>query len=144
MGAAAGVEQGPVPGVTTVGRHEPTATVLSWPRPLDPSERYFWLLDRLACATFGAIAELDRVLTRVELEAALAAVQRRHPLLRARIEVVDGQLLLIEAVRPIPLSVCDGDTASWTVDLAALLDQPFPEDAEPMVRLVSLSLGAER
>ena len=133
-----------MPGVTSVGPHEPTATVLSWPRQLDPAERYFWLLDRLACATVGALAELDRVLTREELESALAAVQRQHPLLRARIEVVDGQLFLTEAVGPLPLSVCNGRTASWTVDLAALLDQPFAEDGGPMVRLVSLQLGAGR
>lgn len=127
-----------------VGGQKATSTVLSWPRQLDPAERYFWLLDRLACATVGAFAELDLVLTRGGLEAALAAVQRQHPLLRARIEVVDGQPLLVEALEPIPLTVCDGDTAGWTVDLAALLDQPFPEDGGPMVQLVSLPLGAER
>jgi hypothetical protein len=130
--------------MTGVGAHEPTSTVLSWPRQLDPAERYFWLLDRLACATVGAIAELDRVLTRGELETALATVQRWHPLLRARIEVVDGQPLLVEAAGPIPLSMCDGVSAGWTIDLAALLDQPFPEDGEPMVRLLSTPLGAER
>jgi hypothetical protein len=130
--------------MTAVGAHEPTSTVLSWPRQLDPAERYFWLLDRLACATVGAIAELDRVLTRGELEAALAAVQRQHPHLRARIEVVDGQPLLLEAAGPIPLTLCDGDAGGLTVDLAALLDQAFPEDGGPMVRLVSLPLGAER
>jgi hypothetical protein len=42
--------------MTAVGAQEPTSTVLSWPRQLDPAERYFWLLDRLAGATVGAIA----------------------------------------------------------------------------------------
>jgi hypothetical protein len=130
--------------MTIVSGDGPVAAVLSWPRQLDPAERYFWLLDRLGAATVGAIAELDRVLTRGELEAALAAVQRRHPLLRARIEVVDGQLLLVEARGPIPLSVCEVHAASWTVDLAAWLDQHFPEDGRPMVRAVSLPLGPER
>jgi phenolphthiocerol/phthiocerol/phthiodiolone dimycocerosyl transferase len=124
--------------------YEPAQTIPSWPRQLDAAERYFWLLDRLACAPIGAVAELDRVLTRRELETALASVQSRHPLLRARIEVSDGEPLLVEAPAPITLSVCESNAASLTADLAALLDQPFPEDGRPMVRLVSLPIGPKR
>ncbi len=113
-------------------------------RTLDPAERYFWLLDRLACSTIGAIAELDRVLDHRELEAAAAALQSRHPLLRTRIEVADGQLFLVEASGPVPLSAYEADAASLIVDVAALLDQPFLDNGGPMVRLISLRLGPER
>jgi hypothetical protein len=125
-------------------RHEPAPTIRSWPRQLDAAERYFWLLDRLACATICAVAELDRVVTRRDLETALATAQSEHPLLRARVEVTDGQPLLVEAPEPITLSIYESNAASLTADLAALLDQPLPEDGGPMVRLVSLALGRER
>jgi hypothetical protein len=124
--------------------HDAAPTIPSWPRQLDASERYFWLLDRLACAPISAVAELDRVLTRRELETALATTQSRHPLLRARIEVMDGQPLLVDAPAPITISVFESTAASLTADLAALHDQPLPENGGPMVRLVSLVLGPGR
>jgi hypothetical protein len=136
-----------IPAMTASGwqtGHDAAPTIPSWPRQLDAAERYFWLLDRLACATIGAIAEVDRVLGREELEAALALVQSRHPLLRARIDIVNGQPFLVEAPAPIGLSVCESHAGSPAADLAALLDHPLPEDEGPMVRFVSLHYGQER
>ena len=60
-------------------------------RPLDPAERYFWLLGHCASVTGLLMAELDRRLEPDDIARALLALQRRHPLLRARVEVVESE-----------------------------------------------------
>jgi hypothetical protein len=50
----------------------------------------------------------------------------------------------VEAVGAVPVTVRKGDEASLSSDLAALLDQPLPEDGGPLASLVSLSFGTDR
>ena len=54
-------------------------------RPLDAGEKFFWLLDHVSCMNFVVFAELDGQLQAPELQAALARVQQRHPLLNCTI-----------------------------------------------------------
>jgi hypothetical protein len=74
-------------------------------RALDPAERYFWLLGRIASVNGVLSAYVDRTFDEGELTDALRGLQRRHPLLRARVDVVDDELVFVEADGEIPLTV---------------------------------------
>ncbi|HWE68375.1 MAG TPA: hypothetical protein VG298_17180 [Acidimicrobiales bacterium] len=122
--------------MTTAMTHGPTVL-----REVDPAERYYWLLDQLAPMNIAAIAELDRRLDPSEVAAALAAVQRQHPFLRARIEVVDDQLSVVEAAGEIVLSVTSvadvegsGSGSGWLAEVEAELDRPFAPAPSPLAR----------
>src|SRR5580693_7922967 len=65
-------------------------------RALDPSEKYFWLIWRLNGMVGVFLADADRTFEEQELADALAAVQTRHPFLRARVEVVDDDYAFVE------------------------------------------------
>jgi hypothetical protein len=106
--------------------------VTAW-RALDPSERYFWLLDHLGPMNIAATAELERRVTLEELGRALATVQARHPLLRARVQVTEGAPHFVEASGPLPLEASDG-ASGWLVRVAAELDSPFSHTEGPFIR----------
>ena len=74
-------------------------------RALDPAERYFWLLGQIASVNAVLSAYVDRTFEEGELRAALRGLQRRHPFLRARVDVVDGEPVFVEAEGEIPLTV---------------------------------------
>jgi hypothetical protein len=113
-------------------------------RVLDPAERYFWLLDYLERMNVVAIARLDRPLSPVELAAALRAVRQRHAMLRARIDVVGADPVLVEAPGAIPLTVLPPGADRQT-PVTALLDLPFAPAPSPLARCVLMPLdGGER
>ena len=60
-------------------------------RALDPAERYFWMLGQFTSVNVVLIAEISRRIDPDAVVRGLGALQRRHPLLRARIEVVDSE-----------------------------------------------------
>ncbi len=106
-------------------------------RGLDPAERYFWLLGHGANMNLVVLAELARRLDPEDLRRALAAVQRRHPLLRARVDVVDGEPVFVEVAGEIPLSALAApDDVVGAV--GAMLNRPFDPDPGPLVRCVHL------
>jgi hypothetical protein len=107
-------------------------------RPLDPAERYYWLLYQLSPMNLVAIAELDRTPTPDDLREALTALQRRHPLLRAGVTVVDGQLTFVESDRPLELHVVT-DGPDWPEELGTVLDVPFDSTEGPLARFVYLA-----
>ena len=72
-------------------------------RVLDPAERYFWLLGHFTSVNAVLIAELSRRIDPDAVVRALGALQRRHPLLRARIEVVDAEPAFVEVAGAHPL-----------------------------------------
>jgi hypothetical protein len=111
-------------------------------RALDPSEKYFWLLGRLNGMTGVFLAYADRTFDEDELAAALGASQRRHPLLRARVEVVDGDYAFVEVDGAIDIAVCPlrpGDA----VPIAELHVLPFSEPPHPLVRCLSFPVVGE-
>jgi hypothetical protein len=108
-------------------------------RTLDPAERYFWLLARVAPMNAMGVAETDVELDEEDVRRALAALQRRHPLLRARVQVVGGDLAFVSADGPIPLRVLER-TASLPDVMARELDDPLPEDEGPAGRCLLVPL----
>jgi hypothetical protein len=111
-------------------------------RALDPSEKYFWLLGRLNGMTGVFLAYADRTFDEDELAAALGHIQRRHPLLRARVEVVDDDYVFVEVDGAIPVAVWPlqpGDP----VPVAELHLLPFAESPHPLVRCLSFPVAGE-
>ena len=94
-------------------------------RPLDPAERYYWLLDQLGCLSIVVTAQLRTALDPSDLALALKDVQRAHPLLRARIAVVDGDPVFVETTEPLPLTVMPLEASQEIQDLEADINQPF-------------------
>src|SRR3954468_24245956 len=112
-------------------------------RELDPGERYYWLLDHLACMVVGAVAELDRGLDRNRLADALGAVQRRHPLLRTRVAVVDGEPTFIAADGDIPVAEVTAARGAWHDELESELDTPFGDSSGPLIRCRYVAIDGE-
>ena len=81
----------------------PTATAPTRLRRLSPLESVFWTMDQVTRMTVCGIAELAGELPLRRLTQALAALQRRHPLLGARI--VEGER---RWGRTIPFFTTDG------------------------------------
>ncbi len=111
-------------------------------RALDPAEKYFWLLGRLNGMTVVFLAYTDRTFDEDELKSALAAVQARHPLLRARVEPVDGEYAFVKVDGPIPLTVRTLRLGE-TVPVAELQVLPFLASPHPLVRCVSFPIAGE-
>jgi hypothetical protein len=103
-------------------------------RALDPAERYFWLLGQVSGASSVYFAELDRRLDRRRLAEGIGVLLRRHPLLRARVEVVDAEFTFVEAsdevvVTEIPLR--EGESPS-----IGEMFRPFDPSPSPLVRCI--------
>lgn len=111
------------------------------PRPLDRAESFFWFLDHFSSMNFAVIAECTGLPACGDLPAALAAAQRRHPLLRAAIDVVDGRLAFVPCAGT-PLPVEDLAATDWRNALAELIVRPFALGEAPLVRAVTIDAGA--
>lgn len=106
-------------------------------RPLGASERLFYRYSERNPAHFLVIAEFGEVLTADRLRPALAAVQRRHPLLSAHVEDRPGTRLgfyRAPAVVPIELTVHRGQDSSWTDMAAEELSRMFDRSRAPLMR----------
>ncbi len=116
---------------------QPAAPVL---RALDPAERYFWLLGHVANMNLVMLAELECRVEPADLRRALDALQRRHPLLRAGVEVRDGEPVFVEAAAEIALGdpTAPGDGASFR----SLVERPFAASG-PLARCVYAPAAGE-
>jgi hypothetical protein len=118
-------------------------------RPLGGNEKAFYRLDQAAPLTFTVAAQIAAGaarLTDAALAAALAALQLRHPLLRAQIEPRQGQPWFVfpwEATPapPIPLTRRSVPPAAWKEAVEAELRLPVPTDRTPMARAVLFDHG---
>ncbi|OLL27428.1 condensation protein [Burkholderia sp. SRS-W-2-2016] len=109
-------------------------------RPLGSTEHLFWLIDRNRSIHFTLVAEIDRVFTPSAWDAALLALQQRHPLLGARI-VADGVAAPVFRRDPgarIPLRVVENAQQSWQVEAAIELSAPFDWSNAPLLRVTVL------
>jgi acyl carrier protein len=94
------------------------------------------------------VAELADDLDLYALDAALLAVQQRHPLLN--VYVKDGPLGGLGFYRPasvpaIPVTVIDADTdRTWRDVVAGELARPFDTSLAPMIRVALLRCGPSR
>lgn len=102
-------------------------------RPLTPFERMLLIMSDGASLNCCVISRVRGPLTEARLTAALADVQRRHPLLRVR--VVDGHSYTEDDVPPIPLRVLDCDEHSTTAVVEEELSVPLPVEHGPLFRL---------
>ena len=121
---------------------EPTAGLV---RPLGAFERLYHLRQQKNTMHFCMVAELADDLDPYVLDAALLAVQRRHPLLN--VYVKDDPLAGLGFYRPtrvpaIPVTVIDAETGcTWRDVVAGELTRPFDTSIAPMIRVVLLRSG---
>jgi len=110
-------------------------------RPLGASEAGTWLMDRGAPLTFVLVARLAGELTPDVLGQALAALQARHPPLRARVVATDGgPAFTPDGVGPVPLRVLDAAPEAWASEAEDELVARFA-DAGPLLRATWLRHG---
>ena len=111
-------------------------------RRLSWTERLFWLLDQNSPRHFVMAAQVDGHTSVDQWRGALAAVQRRHPLLSAGIEVGDdgNPHFYRVAAAPIPLRVLRGGTlrCELEAELACELGLPFDPRRAPLIRAALL------
>jgi Condensation domain len=112
-------------------------------RQIDSVERLFYRYGERNPDHFLLVAEFDDVLTADRLTPALAAVQRRHPLLSVHIEDHPGTRLgfyRAPTVDPIELSIRRSPESSWQATAAEELTRTFDRSRAPLMR-ASLVLG---
>jgi acyl carrier protein len=111
-------------------------------RPLGAFERLYHLRQQKNTMHFCMVAELADDLDPYALDAALLAVQQRHPLLN--VYVKDDPLAGLGFYRPatvpaIPVTVIDADTdRTWRDVVARELTRPFDTSIAPMIRVALL------
>lgn len=121
-------------------------------RPFTPAEL---MTDRFDCAftlNFTTIASVHGPLSQTRITHALRCLERRHPLLRARIDREAGASLVLGEAQEIPLrtlDVHDADTDTDTearvlAESAAAMLRCVWEDSGPRAELMWLRHGGER
>jgi NRPS condensation-like uncharacterized protein len=117
-------------------RKHPPRQPASIHRSLGPTENIYYLLDKLYCLNFVVFAELDGALNADALARALEAVQREHPLLRARVARVNGrQWFESVPLEQHPLTLEVHPLRNWRGEIAVQMDMPFA-DAAPLARFL--------
>lgn len=111
-------------------------------RVLGGMERGVWRVDQAGTLNFVAVAAYRGVLDPAGLRTALARLQARHPVLRARI-VPDAAgkpaRWTAAAVPAIPLrEEARRDDMHWAAELTAELNRPLPWRTGPLARVVHL------
>jgi hypothetical protein len=109
-------------------------------RPLGAFEELFCLFDQ-SFPTNGALAaQISGHTTVQQWRDALDAVQRRHPLLSARIDTTFNRVPHFRHVtgHRIPLRVVTSPGAQWQREIAEEINTPFNPDQAPLFRAVLL------
>lgn len=111
-------------------------------RRLGPTENIYFLLDKLYCLNFVVYAEVGGNLSTAALNLALQVAQLEHPLLRARITLVDRRAWFkaVQAEQA-PLRVEVRPLRHWRLQIAEQLNTRFT-DGEPLARCLRLGSGA--
>jgi NRPS condensation-like uncharacterized protein len=105
-------------------------------RRLGPTENIYHRLNGLYCLNFAVFAPITGTLDLDRLALALQAVQAEHPLLRARVALVNGRYWF----KPVPLEQHPlefeaGPLRNWRLRVAEQLDKPFGDEA-PLARFL--------
>jgi hypothetical protein len=117
------------------------STVVTLVRPLDATERLFYRWGERNPAHFSIVAEFGEVLAEDQVQAALRAVQNRHPLLSVHVEDRPASRLgfyRAESVAGIPLAVHERDDSQWQLLAADELARPLDRSTAPLMRAVLL------
>ena len=107
-------------------------------RVLGPSERYFWLSNQTSPKHFVVAAQIAGFTKAASWQAALTAVQQRHPLLQVCIaeDQVGAPYFRRLNEAGIPLRVVDGGVSeNWQREMARELATPLPLKGGPLVRV---------
>jgi hypothetical protein len=107
-------------------------------RVLGPSEHYFWLSNQTSPKHFVVAAQIAGFTKPASWQAALSAVQQRHPLLQVCIAEDQVGVPYFRRLNQagIPLRVVDGDaSANWEKEMAVELAAPLPMKGDPLVRV---------
>lgn len=111
-------------------------------RPLGPTEEMFWRFDAVSPLNFAVTARIVGELDPQRLRAAVDAVQRRHPLLRVRVEVdADGAPSFVEGTGPIRIEHVDAPEAEVWARVEAGLNTSIDAAAGPMLLFSVLRHG---
>jgi hypothetical protein len=114
-------------------------------RPLGAFERMYHRYEQKSTMHFCVVAELADDLDPAALDAALLAVQQRHPLLNVYVGDHPQTRLgfyLPPTVPPVPVTVVDAAPGrSWCDCVAAELTRPFDTSRAPMIRTLLLRAG---
>ncbi|OBI37113.1 condensation domain-containing protein [Mycobacterium colombiense] len=118
--------------------HDQATTLI---RPLGAAERLFYRYSERNPAPFSIVAEFGEPLHADKLRTALAAVQRRHPLLSVHVEDRAGIRLgfyRAATVAPIELTVHSDTELAWQAAAAEELSRPFDRLRAPLMRATLL------
>lgn len=107
-------------------------------RPLGAYERALHLWMHQNPMHFSVVAELDAAVSQERCRAALAEVQRSHPLLRVGVTAGDGGEggpgpVFHRSDAPVPLTVVE-EAVTWQAAAAGELARPFARGVAPLVR----------
>jgi hypothetical protein len=118
-----------------------TSSTGEWLRPLGAGEQYFWLSDQNSAKHFVIAAEIAGDAPVEAWISAVAAVQRRHPLLRVSVDYgPDGLPCFREHAKiPIPVRIAaEQESAGWQSEMSRELATPIPFSGAPLVRITLL------
>ncbi|HEY8100495.1 MAG TPA: condensation domain-containing protein [Burkholderiaceae bacterium] len=104
-------------------------------RRLDPSERFFWMLDKISGMNFVVFAEIGDVMNVDNLRAALAQAQSAHPLLRVKVEQSVNELRFEPSDAALKLEQIAVDQQNWQEPIESELARPFTVDDAPLMRV---------
>ena len=109
-------------------------------RPLGAFEELFCLFDQYFPTNHALAAQITGHTTVEQWRNALAAVQRRHPLLSACIDTTFNRVPHFRRItgRRIPLRVVATAHARWQREIAEEVNAPFAPDQAPLFRAVLL------
>ncbi|WP_231970769.1 condensation domain-containing protein [Mycobacterium sp. E3198] len=104
-------------------------------RPVGAMERLFYRYSERNPAHFLLVAEFGEVLTADRLRPALAAAQRRHPLLSVHVEDRPGSRLgFYRAATDAPIELTVRRGQEWAAAAAEELSRPFDRSRAPLMR----------
>ncbi|MET9491735.1 hypothetical protein [Nocardia sp. NPDC006630] len=117
----------------------PTATAFG--RPLSPSERWFWIIDRISPSNCTARVRVRGQLTVEQLECAAAALTAEYPLLRVGVADAgsgDPRLLPLQDPRIPVRRLLSDDPLAWQCAIDAELIDPF-DTRTGLARIVDIA-----
>jgi hypothetical protein len=114
------------------------------PRALGGNEKAFWKLSEASPLNFAVVAHVRPGLDAARVRAALADLQARHPLLRARIELRDGTPWFTWPIESAPIALDERTTpqASWRPVVEAELRRVIPWQRAPLAHALLLDHGS--
>ncbi len=109
-------------------------------RKLGASERVAWLCDQAGSVNFVVVARVMGLLDEHVLRTALDLLPQRHPILRTRIEVQEGEPVFVsQNVPEIPLRVeVRYSDDHWHTEAEKEIDHSLPWPVGPLIRVTLL------